>query len=187
MNKVIDKGYDFIINSYASLVYKMFSHFNVNDFEKDDLIQAGFMGLLKASKLYDAKKGHKFSTYACFFILGEIKKELRKRNFIKLNRATENIIKIIKNNDTLSIDEIMEKYHVKREDLITALTYQDNTVFFDNLDDIPETQERVIYFKNGLEELVYTLRNVNHLTQIEIAKRLRISQSKVSRILKKLR
>lgn len=43
---------------------------------KDDLYQAGFMGLIMAYKNYDKNYNVKFTTYAYPYILGEIKKVL---------------------------------------------------------------------------------------------------------------
>jgi RNA polymerase sigma-B factor len=46
----------------------------------DDLIQAGHIGLLNAAANFDLAKGTKFSTYATYLILGEIRHHIRDRH-----------------------------------------------------------------------------------------------------------
>ena len=51
MIKLYEKKVLFIVNKYS------------NNYNKEDLIQAGKVGLLKASKKYDESIGVKFSTF----------------------------------------------------------------------------------------------------------------------------
>ena len=48
------------ILKYSNLIYKMTHYFNYYD-NKDDLYQAGIIGLLEASKKYDKSFNTKFS------------------------------------------------------------------------------------------------------------------------------
>ncbi len=66
-----------LLQDNIGLVYKVVSRFCVSRFDRDDLIQAGLMGLEYAILHYDEKKGFKLSTYAIPFIIGNIKKELK--------------------------------------------------------------------------------------------------------------
>jgi len=50
--------------------------------EKDDLINAGVIGLMNAMENYDCKRDNKFSTYAVFRIKGAVLSELRSRDFL---------------------------------------------------------------------------------------------------------
>ncbi len=65
------------IKENIGLVYTIVSRFSVSQFDRDDLIQAGLMGLEYAIHHFDEKKGYKLSTYAVPFIIGNIKKELK--------------------------------------------------------------------------------------------------------------
>ncbi len=55
--------------------------------EYDDLVQLGAIGMLKAIRTYDEKRGTAFSTYAVPLIIGEIRKFLRDDGPIKVSRA----------------------------------------------------------------------------------------------------
>ena len=64
--------------------------------EIDDLIQIGYIGLLKAIKGFDKDKGFKFSTYAVPVITGEIRSQLRDQGAIKISRSIKADIVTIK-------------------------------------------------------------------------------------------
>ena len=63
--------------------------------EFDDLVQAGFVGLLKANLKYDKSRNVKFLTYAEYRIVGEMFDEVRK--FQKLSRTYFNQKKNLNN------------------------------------------------------------------------------------------
>jgi len=50
--------------------------------EREDLFNAGAIGLIVAIDKYDSSRGNKFTTYAYFKIRGEILSELRERDFL---------------------------------------------------------------------------------------------------------
>lgn len=67
------------------------------DLTKEDLIQVGVMGLIKAIELYRPEKNAKFSTYATYFIRGEILHYLRdKGSIIKTPREMHEVLIKIK-------------------------------------------------------------------------------------------
>ncbi|MFA7131582.1 MAG: sigma-70 family RNA polymerase sigma factor, partial [Bacilli bacterium] len=63
-----------VVNEHQGLVKSIVKRFSVSAFDQDDLMQAGFMGLIDAFKRFNPEKGYAFSTYATPFILGAIKK-----------------------------------------------------------------------------------------------------------------
>ena len=81
-------------NTYLvdGLIKKMYSLSGI----KEDLRQVGLMGLYQAALKFDRSKGVKFTTFATYYILGEIKKELRENKLIKLNTDVYKISKLIK-------------------------------------------------------------------------------------------
>lgn len=104
---------DEFIEQYSNLIYSLTKYFE--GYDKEDLYQAGCVGLINAKKNYDDTKDTKFSTFAYFYILGEMKKLVREdkqirvsRGLIKLNYKIEKA-KIILSQELMrepSIEEI---------------------------------------------------------------------------------
>lgn len=67
------KNINEIINEYTPYVKALANKFKFCE-NKEDLYQAGYMGIIMAYKNYDPKYNVKFSTYAYQYILGEMKK-----------------------------------------------------------------------------------------------------------------
>ncbi len=71
---------------YGLVVYKAQKIFRTlpklarKKIELNDLVQEGFLGLLKAADKYDPKKGASFSTFASHYIDGAVKDYLRKQD-----------------------------------------------------------------------------------------------------------
>lgn len=83
---------DELINDNINLIYKIASGFY--GLEKEDLVQAGILGLLKAHENYDSSLGAKFSTYAYYSIYGEMY-QLNSKRLLKINKDTLKMYKII--------------------------------------------------------------------------------------------
>ena len=73
------------INEYSNLIYSI-TKFFPNYKNKEDLYQAGYIGLLTAYQNYDENMNTKFSSYAYLYILGEMKKQIREDKTIKISR-----------------------------------------------------------------------------------------------------
>jgi len=70
-----------IVDSYAPLVQRIAHHLKGRlpaNVQLDDLIQAGMVGLLEASRHYDASQGASFETYAGIRIRGAMLDEVRR-------------------------------------------------------------------------------------------------------------
>ena len=61
------------------------SHIYGEDLE--DLVQIGYIGLIKAARRFEPERGLKFSTYAMPLIAGEIKSQMRDRGALKISRS----------------------------------------------------------------------------------------------------
>ena len=55
--------------------------------EPEDLIQIGYIGLLKAAQRFEEERGLQFSTYAVPMIAGEIRSQLRDQGSMKMSRS----------------------------------------------------------------------------------------------------
>lgn len=85
-----------IVNQNTGLVKNLALKFTGSGYELDDLLQIGFMGLLKAIDRFDAKFDVMFSTYAVPMILGEIKRYIRDDGKIKVSRQLKMDIRNLK-------------------------------------------------------------------------------------------
>lgn len=74
-----------LILANNNLIYALAHRFNYND-SKEDLYQVGVIGLIKAYRNFDDKRGCKFSTYAYPYIVGEMKKFRRENYGLKVSR-----------------------------------------------------------------------------------------------------
>ena len=78
------------INDNQRLVYAIASSFT-NYRNKEDLYQAGYLGIIKAFNNFDPSLNCKFSTYAYTYIVGEMKKVIREDRGYKVSRSISKI------------------------------------------------------------------------------------------------
>ena len=186
-------SYEYLVKKHQGLVYHIVNRFNVSSFDRDDLIQAGMMGLLEAIKRYDINYNTKFSTYAIPYILGNIKKEYNIQNSVISSSYYINLIKKVQKEEyTNSIEELARKYKTTKENIIIALNFSNKITYLkdEEIDQIMDNnQSRFELDLSNLdkeEKIIYHLRVNKKLTQKEIADRLNINQSTISRRLKSI-
>lgn len=129
--KIRNEQIENLIKENIGLVYTIVSRFSVSQFDKDDLVQAGLMGLEYAINHFQEDRGYKLSTYAVPFILGNIKKELKKlkfdNNFLKSKILDDcSLISTIKKEE--NAEEIIIQLAILEDDeqKIYHLKYQKN-------------------------------------------------------------
>lgn len=76
-----------LVEQNMGLVYSIAGKFLNRGYEREDIVQLGAIGLIKAVKKFDASFGVQFSTYAVPMIIGEIKRFLRDDGAIKVSRS----------------------------------------------------------------------------------------------------
>lgn len=92
---------DELIRTHAPLVKRIAHHLLARlpaSVQVDDLIQAGMIGLLEASRKYEASKGASFETYAGIRIRGSMMDEIRKGDWVprSVHRNARRIAEAIK-------------------------------------------------------------------------------------------
>lgn len=193
---------------YDGLIYSIIGKYKGYDME--DLYQVAIIGLIDALKHYKTDYNTKFSSFAYYYIVGEVNKYIRENSSIKVSRSLVELKKkILKTKEImtqklgriptnleislyLEIDEKLVDEALISTDSITSLedSYLEATSY-DN------TSAEVLDLKNELDKLsleekklIYS-RYYEELTQSETSKVLGISQVQVSRneskILKKLK
>ena len=192
---------------YENLVFSIISKYG-NYFDKDDLYQVGMIGLIDAYKHFDESVGVKFSSYAYYYILGEVTKFVREnrsvkvsKDFIKLNSSIEKCRDVMRQklgreptdievSLFLEIDEekVSEVRNSMQEVKSLDFCYEEdislyNSVMcFDN-----ETSADVLDLRSEIsrlseeEKALIDVRYYQEMTQSEASKKLGISQVQVSR------
>lgn len=156
----------------AHIVKKYYSITN----DQDDLISIGTIGLIKAINTFSFDKKVKFSTYGAKCVENEILMHFRN---------------IKKTASDISINEALDSD--KDGNTLTIMdTVSDEDSIIDNLDLKMNIEKLYKFIENNLDErenfiiqLRYGLYGKKPLAQREIAKKLNISRSYVSRIEKK--
>ncbi len=75
------------ITANVRLVLSIIKRFHGAKVSKDDMFQAGCIGLIKAVDNFDLSFGVTFSTYAVPMIIGEIKRIIRTNNSLRISRS----------------------------------------------------------------------------------------------------
>ena len=194
---------------YDGLIYKIISKYPKR-YDHDDLYQVGMLGLIDAYKHYNSNHDTKFSTFAYYYIVGEVNKYIRENSSLKISR---NIIelkkKILECRDVMTQKlgraptnlEISLYLDVDISLIDNALVATDEVASIDDniniIKSYDDTSPEVLDLKGELNKLsseekrlIYA-RYFEDLTQSETSNILGMSQVQVSRseskILKKLR
>lgn len=197
------------ILDYEGLIYSVINKYS-SRFDHDDLFQAGMLGLVDAYKHFDPSVSVKFSTYAYYYIVGEVNKYIRESCSLKISKDLINLKKKI-----LQVTDIMTQklgrvpsslelslyLDVSLEDVDSAIIATDEITsidekydslkYFDNINaDLLDLHDSIDKLSDDERNLIIA-RYYDGMTQNEASKILGISQVQVSRneakILKKLR
>ncbi len=200
-----------IIQANAGLIYKIMNQYFYG-VEREDLFQAGAVGVIEAYKNYKKNGNTKFSTYAFSFIFGEMyklasQKQIKiSRDYLKLYKSIEQVRYAlaqkwgyIPSNEELA--SYLEKDIQEIEQAILAAT-----VTISSLDKAKESDRSIyetvpieesmslddkIAITQGLEQLseeermILIYRYYEDLTQSEVARKLNKTQVMISRYEKK--
>ncbi len=136
MKKGSKEAKDKLILANMRLVLSVIKKFNSQTVSKDDLFQAGTIGLIKAADNFDVSVGVRFSTYAVPMIIGEVKRHLRARNSMRIPRSVRDtaykVLKvrneIEKEYEEATTDEIARRLEIKESEVAYALDAISDTV-----------------------------------------------------------
>lgn len=194
---------------YDGLIYSIIRKYP-NRYDQDDLFQVGMIGLLDAYKHYDSSYNTKFSSFAYYYIVGEVNKYIRKSSALKVSKSFIDLKKkIIKTKEVMEQKlgreptnlEISLYLEIELDMVDMALMATDETVSIDdNINNVKyydDTSPTLLDLREEIEKLSEEEKNLlktryyDEFTQIETSKKLGISQVQVSRnetkILQKLK
>jgi RNA polymerase sporulation-specific sigma factor len=170
------KAKEILINHNLRLVAHIVKKYSQAD-EVDDLISVGSLGLIKAINTFEPKMGTQFSTYAAKCIENEILMLLRLNKKHKATVSIEEALSSDSEENELSLIDIMYPSEENVEQKV------ENSIISKKLDAVlKQTLSKREY---AIICLRYGLHNTPALTQREVAQKLKISRSYISRLEKK--
>ena len=168
-NKLVEHN----LRLVAHIVKKYYS----NSEEQDDLISIGTIGLIKAINCFDADKGIKLATFASKCIENEILMYFRGKKKSSQEISFNEPIDIDSEGNPLTLIDIISEDNDIADDIDLRIKSE---MLYKYIDEIEDEREKTILIMR------YGLYNTVPYTQKEVAKKLNISRSYVSRIEKKI-
>lgn len=195
------------ILEYEALIYKIIARYR--SFDKEDLYQVAMIGLMNALKNYNPNANAKFSTYAYYYIVGEINTYISassplkiSRDLLRLNKSLEHAKEVLaqrlaREPTTEELAIFLETPPEKIEEALIAArrvesldcAYDDESGNLYNCFGQEETQmtDEFLDLKNAIQNLpreeqqLIVARYYDGLTQQETSQTLGMSQVQVSR------
>ena len=184
---------------YDGLIYSIISKYPKR-YDREDLYQVSMIGLIEALKHYKSEYDTKFSSFAYYYIVGEVNKYIRENSNLKVSRSLIDLKKkILKAREVISqrlgreatnleislyleVDEnLIDEALISTDEVASLEDSHLDPMSYDN------TSAEALDLKNELEKLdekdrklIYA-RYYNELTQSETSNILGISQVQVSR------
>ena len=166
-----------LIEHNLRLVVFLSKKYDNTMYDLEELVSIGTIGLIKAIKTYKLDKNIKLATYASRCIDNEILMHLRKNKKRKTEVSFEDSINYDSEGNELRIEDV---YGTEEDILEKAIEEKDNKFLLEEyVKKLSDRDKRII-------EERYGLFGKKELTQKELADKLSISQSYISRIEKKI-
>ena len=157
----------------SHIVKKYYSKTN----DTDDLISIGTIGLIKAIDSFNADKGTRLATYASRCIENEILMHFRSAKKSAGDVYLSDTLEIDKDGNPLTIEDTISVETDMADNLDKKIAWIKAVQIINSLEN--DREREIIILRYGLN-------NKKPLTQREVAQRLNISRSYVSRIEKKV-
>ena len=165
-----------LVEHNLRLVSHIIKKYYSNSSEQDDLVSIGTIGLIKAVSTFNYEKGTKFATYAARCIENEILMYFRNKKKYAQDISLSEPIECDKDGNALSIMDIIADEKSISENIEEKLNFEKLYKVIDL--ELSPREKEIIYMRYGLF-------GRKSFTQREVAKKLGISRSYVSRIEKK--
>jgi len=166
-----------LIEHNLRLVVYIAKKFESSGINLEDLISIGTLGLIKGVQTFKMDRNIKLATYASRCIENEILMHLRKTNRIRNEVSLDEPLNVDWDGNELLLSDILgteenEVYKDIEEDVERQLVY-------DAINRLKRREREIMYMRFGLT-------GDEPLTQKEVAQKLDISQSYISRLEKKI-
>lgn len=166
-----------LIERNMRLVAHVVKKYQYTDHDTEDLLSVGTIGLIKAVNTFKADRGSRLATYAAKCVENEILMLLRANKKYSKEVSLFEPIGVDKDGETVSLVDVIEMEN--KETLETIILKQDVKELYEAFDSCLKGNEQTVI------SMRYGLFGKKEHTQREIAEKLDISRSYVSRIEKK--
>jgi len=163
---------EIVTNKMTNLVHKVCQEFKNTNIEYEDLLQIGMTGLLIAINKFKSDKNNKFTTFAYFYIRGEMLHHLRDKNLInfprwiiKTNKMLTNFINDFneKNDREPSIEEISVGLNISTEGIEEILKSRKSLYYHESLDITVDNDDFAEY---SLNDKLIKSRNIKSFSMV---------------------
>ena len=166
-----------LIEHNLRLVVYLAKKYEQTKVDLEDLVSIGTIGLIKGVSTYKPDKNIKLATYASRCIDNEILMYLRKNKKRNADVSLEESLSYDAEGNELHLEDILGT----PEDVVTKEIEDEDlkAILLKEIEKLPERDKKIM-------KLRYGLFGENEITQKELAEKLNISQSYISRIEKKV-
>ncbi len=166
-----------LVEHNLRLVAHIVKKYHSSSEEQDDLISIGTIGLIKAVNTFDNNKGIKFATYASKCIENEILMHYRTKKKTSNEISISEPIDVDSEGNPLTLIDIISVEDTIADDIDRNIKTKQLYQYVEELKD--EREKTIIILRYGLY-------GTTPFTQKQVAKKLDISRSYVSRIEKRV-
>lgn len=166
-----------LVEHNLRLVVFLSKKYDGSGYDLEDLVSIGTIGLIKGVNTYKLDKNIKLATYASRCIDNEILMFLRKNKRRKIEVSFEDSINFDSEGNELHLEDVLGT-----EDNLVEKEYEnkvDKKILLSEIENLNDRDKEIIIMRYGLM-------NSEEYTQKEVADKLGISQSYISRIEKKV-
>ena len=168
---------DKLIEHNLRLVVFLAKRYENTKVDLEDLVSIGSIGLIKGINTYKRGKNIKLATYCSRCIDNEILMYLRKNKKTRADISFEESLSFDSDGNELHLEDVLGT----ESDIVTKPLEEeyDRKMLKEELNKLDKRDKEIMYLRYGLD-------GKEELTQKEVAKKLNISQSYISRIEKKV-
>ena len=171
------KAKDKLIEHNLRLVVYLSKKYDGTNIDLEDLVSIGTIGLIKGINTYKGDKNIKLATYASRCIDNEILMFLRKNKKRRADVSLDESLSFDKEGNELTLEDVLGT----ESDIVTKNIEEEDTkkIMIEEINKLKERDKIIMVMRYGLD-------GNEELTQKEVANKLGISQSYISRIEKKV-
>ncbi|MGN1412721.1 MAG: sigma-70 family RNA polymerase sigma factor [Anaerovoracaceae bacterium] len=136
--------------------------------EPDDLIQIGYIGLLKAAQRFEEERGLQFSTYAVPMIAGEIRSQIRDQGSVKMSRSLKADAALVRRAESDFLKQYGVSPHLTQLAEMTGLT-ADRVLEACQASDVLKNMQDVDGIAAETDAAMWTDREEQDIARIDLA------------------